>query len=86
MLGMKTLFPFFPTDWVDVANDLLSKCHTKLKLRRLADCDANVFIALYENILGEEVPGKIKRQICQMSTQWVDQSISRVKKSSVQRL
>ncbi|KAF3687471.1 Centrosomal protein of 95 kDa [Channa argus] len=43
-------------DWVDVANDLLSKCHINLKLRKLTDCDANVFIALFENILGEKVP------------------------------
>ncbi|KAM9363657.1 centrosomal protein of 95 kDa-like [Symphorus nematophorus] len=46
-------------DWVDVANDLLSKCHIKLRLKKLPDCDANVFIALYENILGEKVPDYI---------------------------
>ncbi|XP_076585078.1 centrosomal protein of 95 kDa-like isoform X2 [Chaetodon auriga] len=46
-------------DWVDVANDLLSKCHINLMLRKLADCDANIFIALYENILGEKVPDYI---------------------------
>ncbi|XP_026158832.1 centrosomal protein of 95 kDa isoform X2 [Mastacembelus armatus] len=46
-------------DWVDVANDLLSKCHINLRLRKPSDCDANVFIALYENILGEKVPDYI---------------------------
>ncbi|XP_054866288.1 centrosomal protein of 95 kDa isoform X2 [Amphiprion ocellaris] len=46
-------------DWVDVANDLLSKCHLKLRLRILTDCNADVFIALYENILGEKVPDYI---------------------------
>ncbi|XP_037328671.2 centrosomal protein of 95 kDa-like isoform X3 [Pungitius pungitius] len=46
-------------DWVDVANDLLSKCPIKLRLRKLTDCNANVFIALYENILGEKVPDYI---------------------------
>lgn len=46
-------------DWVDVANDLLSKCPINLRLRKLADCDANVFIALYENILGEKIPDYI---------------------------
>ncbi|XP_070683830.1 centrosomal protein of 95 kDa-like isoform X2 [Pempheris klunzingeri] len=46
-------------DWVDVANDLLTKCHINLRLMRLADCEANVFIALYENILGEKVPDYI---------------------------
>lgn len=45
-------------DWVDVANDLLSKCNLTLRLRTLGDCHAAVFIALYENILGETVPGK----------------------------
>ncbi|TNN47975.1 Centrosomal protein [Liparis tanakae] len=45
-------------DWVDVANDLLSKYPIKLRLRKLTDCDANVFTALYENILGEKVPGE----------------------------
>ncbi|XP_069023059.1 centrosomal protein of 95 kDa-like isoform X1 [Embiotoca jacksoni] len=46
-------------DWVDVANDLLSKCHIHLRLRKLTDCNADVFIALYENILGEKVPDYI---------------------------
>ncbi|XP_042287428.1 centrosomal protein of 95 kDa-like [Thunnus maccoyii] len=46
-------------DWVDVANDLLSKCHINLRLRKLTDCDANVFIALYETIFGEKVPDYI---------------------------
>lgn len=48
------------SDWVDVANDLFSKCHINLRLRRLTDCDANVFVTLYESILGEKVPGKNK--------------------------
>lgn len=47
-------------DWVDVANDLLSKCNLTLRLRTLADCHAAVFIALYENILGETVPDYIE--------------------------
>ncbi|KAL7890867.1 hypothetical protein AOLI_G00003430 [Acnodon oligacanthus] len=46
-------------DWVDVANDLLCKCHINLRLQRLTDCDANVFVALYEAILGEKVPDYI---------------------------
>uniref|UniRef100_A0AAX7VY92 DUF5745 domain-containing protein n=1 Tax=Astatotilapia calliptera TaxID=8154 RepID=A0AAX7VY92_ASTCA len=46
-------------DWVDVANDLLSKCHVNLRLKKLTDCNADVFIALYENILGEKVPDYI---------------------------
>ncbi|KAM9769749.1 centrosomal protein of 95 kDa-like isoform 1-T1 [Menidia menidia] len=43
-------------NWVDVANDLLSKCHINLRLKKLTDCNADVFIALYENIFGEKVP------------------------------
>ncbi|XP_051568003.1 centrosomal protein of 95 kDa-like isoform X2 [Myxocyprinus asiaticus] len=43
-------------DWVDVANNLLLKCHTSLRLEKITDCDANVFVALYEEILGEKVP------------------------------
>ncbi|XP_035493093.2 centrosomal protein of 95 kDa-like isoform X1 [Scophthalmus maximus] len=46
-------------DWVDVANDLFTKCHMNLRLRHLTDCDANVFSALYENIFGEKVPDYI---------------------------
>ncbi|XP_041641094.1 centrosomal protein of 95 kDa-like isoform X1 [Cheilinus undulatus] len=46
-------------DWVDVANELLSKCHLNLRLRKLTDCDASAFVALYENILGEKVPDYI---------------------------
>lgn len=60
---MNNTVPSFPTDWVDVANDLLSKCHINLRLRKLTDCDANVFIGLYENILGEKVPGKTEQNI-----------------------
>ncbi|XP_072319406.1 centrosomal protein of 95 kDa-like [Eucyclogobius newberryi] len=52
-------------DWVDVANDLLSKCHLNLRLRKLTDCDANVFITIYESILGEKVPDYIADPRCQ---------------------
>ncbi|XP_076148955.1 centrosomal protein of 95 kDa-like isoform X1 [Alosa pseudoharengus] len=46
-------------DWVEVANNLLYKCHVNLKLQRLTDCDANVFVALYEAILSDKVPDYI---------------------------
>ncbi|XP_020787076.1 centrosomal protein of 95 kDa [Boleophthalmus pectinirostris] len=52
-------------DCVDVANDLLNKCHLNLRLRKLTDCDANVFISLYESILGEKVPDYIADPRCQ---------------------
>lgn len=64
---MNKTISLLSTDWVDVANDLFSKCHVNLRLRKLTDCDPNIFIALYENILGEKVPGKSKLQIYQMS-------------------
>ncbi|KAM9792928.1 centrosomal protein of 95 kDa-like [Neosynchiropus ocellatus] len=43
-------------DWVAVANDLLTKCNINLQAEKLTDCNSNVFISLYENILGEKVP------------------------------
>ncbi|XP_038228059.1 centrosomal protein of 95 kDa isoform X7 [Dermochelys coriacea] len=43
-------------DWVDVANDLLMKCHINLHVTKLTECGANVFVGLYESILGEKVP------------------------------
>ncbi|XP_026875312.2 centrosomal protein of 95 kDa isoform X2 [Electrophorus electricus] len=46
-------------DWVDVANDLLCKCHINLTLQKITDCDATIFVALYEAILGEKVPDYI---------------------------
>ncbi|XP_042560287.1 centrosomal protein of 95 kDa-like [Clupea harengus] len=46
-------------DWMEVANDLLYKCHINLRLQRLTDCDANVFVALYEAILSDKVPDYI---------------------------
>ncbi|XP_077427925.1 centrosomal protein of 95 kDa-like isoform X2 [Vanacampus margaritifer] len=46
-------------DWLDVANELLDKCHIEQKLTKLTDCGANVFISLYENILREKVPDYI---------------------------
>nr|XP_013003845.1 centrosomal protein of 95 kDa isoform X2 [Cavia porcellus] len=47
------------TDWVTVASNLLCKCHIHLRIHELEDCDANVFIALYQSILGEKVPDLI---------------------------
>ncbi|XP_037112022.1 centrosomal protein of 95 kDa-like isoform X1 [Syngnathus acus] len=46
-------------DWLDVANELLGKCGIQQKLTKLTDCDAHVFISLYENILREKVPDYI---------------------------
>ncbi|XP_043936816.1 centrosomal protein of 95 kDa [Protopterus annectens] len=46
-------------DWVDVANDLLSKCHVNLRVKTVTECDASLFVALYEAILGEKVPDYI---------------------------
>ncbi|KAI5108831.1 hypothetical protein C0J45_0228 [Silurus meridionalis] len=52
---MKTEFK----DWVDVANDLICKCNVNLRVQKLTECDASVFVALYEAILGEKVPDYI---------------------------
>ncbi|KAK2493073.1 hypothetical protein MC885_002926 [Smutsia gigantea] len=46
-------------EWVTVANNLLLKCHIHLRIHELENCDANVFIALYQSILGEKVPDLI---------------------------
>ncbi|XP_008839825.1 centrosomal protein of 95 kDa isoform X6 [Nannospalax galili] len=46
-------------EWVTIANNLLFKCHIHLRMHELEDCDANVFIALYQSILGEKVPDLI---------------------------
>uniref|UniRef100_S4RYA2 DUF5745 domain-containing protein n=1 Tax=Petromyzon marinus TaxID=7757 RepID=S4RYA2_PETMA len=46
-------------EWVRVANELLRRCHVNLRVRRLAECDANVFVAIYEATLGEKVPDSI---------------------------
>ncbi|NXT30695.1 CEP95 protein, partial [Pelecanoides urinatrix] len=43
-------------DWVDVANDLLRSCHINQHIKRLSECGADVFLRLYESILGEKVP------------------------------
>ncbi|KAM4665057.1 centrosomal protein of 95 kDa [Discoglossus pictus] len=42
--------------WVSVANNLLNKCHINLQVRNVNECDAHIFVALYEAILGEKVP------------------------------
>ncbi|XP_071987765.1 centrosomal protein of 95 kDa isoform X2 [Engystomops pustulosus] len=47
------------TDWVTVANSLLSRCHVSLLVSDLTQCDARFFSALYEAILGEKVPDYI---------------------------
>lgn len=44
------------TDWVDVANDLLRSCHVNQHIKHLSECGADVFVRLYESILGERVP------------------------------
>ncbi|XP_062936364.1 centrosomal protein of 95 kDa isoform X2 [Cynocephalus volans] len=47
------------TEWVTIANNLLFKCQIHLRIHELEDCDADVFIALYQSILGEKVPDLI---------------------------
>ncbi|NWZ98686.1 CEP95 protein, partial [Nesospiza acunhae] len=44
------------TDWVDVANDLLRTCHINQHIKHLSECGADLFVRLYESILGEKVP------------------------------
>uniref|UniRef100_A0A8C2UK44 Centrosomal protein 95 n=1 Tax=Coturnix japonica TaxID=93934 RepID=A0A8C2UK44_COTJA len=44
------------SNWVDVANDLLRSCHVKQHITHLSECGADVFVRLYESILGEKVP------------------------------
>ncbi|XP_072793062.1 centrosomal protein of 95 kDa isoform X3 [Taeniopygia guttata] len=43
-------------DWVDVANDLLRTCHINQHIKHLSECGADLFVCLYESILGETVP------------------------------
>ncbi|NXL59901.1 CEP95 protein, partial [Chordeiles acutipennis] len=43
-------------DWVDVANDLLRSCHINQHIKHLSECGADVFVRLFESILGEKVP------------------------------
>ncbi|XP_026534543.1 centrosomal protein of 95 kDa [Notechis scutatus] len=52
-------------DWVTVANDLLTKCNIDLHVNSLSDCGAEVFVHLYESILGEKVPDFIAVPSCQ---------------------
>ncbi|XP_068769855.1 centrosomal protein of 95 kDa isoform X3 [Struthio camelus] len=44
------------TAWVDIANDLLRSCHINQHIKQLSECGADVFVRLYESILGEKVP------------------------------
>ncbi|XP_069785829.1 centrosomal protein of 95 kDa-like isoform X2 [Narcine bancroftii] len=46
-------------DWITVANYLLGKCYINRRVTNLCECDASVFVALYEAILGEKVPDYI---------------------------
>ncbi|KAM9371445.1 LOW QUALITY PROTEIN: centrosomal protein of 95 kDa [Phaethornis superciliosus] len=50
---------FYLTDWVAVANDLLRSCHINQHIKHLSECGADVFVHLYESILGEKVPDLI---------------------------
>ncbi|NXF08386.1 CEP95 protein, partial [Smithornis capensis] len=43
-------------DWVGVANNLLRSCHINQHIKHLSECGADVFVRLYEAILGEKVP------------------------------
>ncbi|XP_077110835.1 centrosomal protein of 95 kDa isoform X2 [Ranitomeya variabilis] len=47
------------SDWVAIANSLLYRCRLSLPVAELTHCDAHVFVALYEAILGEPVPDLI---------------------------
>ncbi|KAL9833370.1 centrosomal protein of 95 kDa isoform 2-T3 [Geothlypis trichas] len=44
------------SDWVDVANDLCRTCHINQHIKHLSECGADLFVHLYESILGEKVP------------------------------
>ncbi|PIO14733.1 hypothetical protein AB205_0117070, partial [Aquarana catesbeiana] len=48
-------------DWIAVANNLLSRCHINRQVGDLSQCDADVFVSLYEAILGEKVPDFIAK-------------------------
>lgn len=48
---------YFLIDWVDVANELLRRCHITQNIKHLSECGADVFVRLYESVLGEKVPG-----------------------------
>ncbi|XP_054249790.1 centrosomal protein of 95 kDa [Indicator indicator] len=43
-------------DWVGVANELLRSCHINHHINNLTECGVDMFVHLYESILGEEVP------------------------------
>ncbi|XP_077044558.1 centrosomal protein of 95 kDa isoform X7 [Agelaius phoeniceus] len=44
------------SDWVDVANDLCRTLHINQHIKHLSECGADLFVHLYESILGEKVP------------------------------
>uniref|UniRef100_A0A8D2NH36 Centrosomal protein 95 n=1 Tax=Zonotrichia albicollis TaxID=44394 RepID=A0A8D2NH36_ZONAL len=46
----------FSLHWVDVANDLCRTCHINQHIKHLSECGADLFVRLYESILGEKVP------------------------------
>ncbi|XP_077316763.1 centrosomal protein of 95 kDa isoform X2 [Lithobates pipiens] len=48
-------------DWIAIANNLLSRCHIDRQVGDLSQCDAGVFVSLYEAILGEKVPDFIAK-------------------------
>uniref|UniRef100_UPI00358EE4E1 centrosomal protein of 95 kDa-like isoform X1 n=1 Tax=Myxine glutinosa TaxID=7769 RepID=UPI00358EE4E1 len=56
---------FFMGVGVDKLNALLQRCSYSRKLNDLSECDASVFISLYERILSERVPGIIAVPRCQ---------------------
>ncbi|XP_009893107.1 PREDICTED: centrosomal protein of 95 kDa [Charadrius vociferus] len=49
-------FQHIACDSVDVANDLLRSCHINQHIKHLSECGADLFVHLYESILGEKVP------------------------------
>ncbi|NWH61439.1 CEP95 protein, partial [Geococcyx californianus] len=42
-------------DWIAVANDLFKSCNINQHIKNLSECGADVFVHLYESILGEKV-------------------------------
>ncbi|XP_064006652.1 centrosomal protein of 95 kDa isoform X2 [Pogoniulus pusillus] len=55
-LWVLTLMFCFLIDWIDVANELLRSCHINHHIKNLSECGVDVFVHLYESILGEKVP------------------------------
>ena len=47
--------------FIAIANELLDKCNLPGRVSRLEECNDGFFVGVYKGLLGDDLPGKVKK-------------------------